>query len=334
MAHGIEQNLDDEIDSNIAFKSLSELLESGMTLQEAKAYREKISTSTKQKKKIPKASDSELIEKAKELKIFKSLFVIDECHNFFDMDNKVKVWWLTYHRHLYHDIYLITQNLSLVNSKYKPLAESFYKAKASSLTLNKKYFNYMYYTDSRMTKDSFVEVKKVPKRQEVFKLYKSGDIVESKNVIKKFIIIAILLFSLVLLLAYLYYKFSVEEKIKKDFPPGKSVSNSKPLSSGLNKNTFSINKEIESNFSDESFFVLNCSYSSCSNKEINLPPRLLKKFIDMEYIHKYYDEKVGKYLTIVYLSSSKDFYHFISKRSDTDEKDSDSINLFGAVSGK
>ncbi|UCN00056.1 zonular occludens toxin domain-containing protein [Sulfurimonas sp. SWIR-19] len=276
MAHGIEQNSDDDLNSNYESKTLSELLESGMTLQEAKAYREKISTASKQKKKIHKASDSELIKKAKELKIYKSLFVVDECHNFFDMDNKVKVWWLTYHRHLYHDIYLITQNLSLVHPKYKPLAEAFYKAKSSSLTLNKKYFNYMYYTESRMTKDSFVETIKVPKRQEVFKLYKSGDVVESKNVIKRFIYIAIFFVFVLFALAYGYYKFSIEDRITKDSAfTSFSAPVQKSVSQSVN-NGFIVESESEDkDYSDSMYMLFKCNEEMCSYKDLYIDIKLL-----------------------------------------------------------
>ncbi len=230
LAHGVSDIFDNDSDSKndeISIKTFSELINEGMSSKEAREFLDKqvkqVPVTSKKVIKV-KATDKQLIQKAKELKIYKTLFVIDECHNFFDMDDKIKVWWLTYHRHLYHDIYLITQNLSLVNVKYKPLAEAYYKAKASSLTLNKKYFNYMYYTDSRMTKDSFVNTIKVLKRQEIFKLYKSGDAVESKNVIKRFIYIALFLFVSFFIIAYLIYEFSVKDKIKKDVPVVSSAS--------------------------------------------------------------------------------------------------------------
>ena len=162
-----------------------------------------------------KASDNELIEKAKEFNIYKTLFVLDECHQYFDVEKKVLIWWLTYHRHLYHDIIMITQNLALVNSKYKPLAEAFYKAKSSSLTLSNKFFNYMYYTESRMTKASFVNTVKVLKRDNVFKLYKSGDKVDSKNVIKRFIYISIGLAVLLFFIGFMFYHYIVPKKVQK-----------------------------------------------------------------------------------------------------------------------
>jgi zona occludens toxin len=163
-----------------------------------------------------KCSDDELIAEAKKFNIYKTLFIIDECHNYFDTAKPELIWWLTYHRHLYHDIFLITQNLQLVNSKYKPLAEAFYKAKSQSLTLDKRFFQYMYHTESRMTKASYVNTIKVKRNKKVFELYKSGDTVKSKNVVLRFIIIALLLFLLLFISGYFLYQYLVPSVSKKE----------------------------------------------------------------------------------------------------------------------
>jgi len=133
--------------------------------------------------KYKKYDDKSLIEEAKKLNLYKALFVIDEAHNFFQTKDDVLVWWLTYHRHLYQDIFLITQNLALIDRKYKPLAEYFYKAVPSSLRLNKKVFKYNVFIDSRMTKASKVKVEKINFDSNVIELYHSGDVVRSPNFI-------------------------------------------------------------------------------------------------------------------------------------------------------
>ncbi len=136
-----------------------------------------------------KATDAELIEKAQELEIYKALFVIDEAHNFFQNRDQVLVWWLTYHRHLYQDIFLITQNLALIESKYKPLAEYFYKAVPSSLRFSKKVFRYNVYVDQRMYKDSRAKVEKLKLNPEVFALYHAGDDTNAPNFLKRFFLL-------------------------------------------------------------------------------------------------------------------------------------------------
>ena len=76
--------------------------------------------------KVEKKTDKELIELAKEMRLYKVLFVVDEIHNYFKAkEDPVLVWWVTYHRHLYQDLLFITQDLSLVNNEYKRVAESF-----------------------------------------------------------------------------------------------------------------------------------------------------------------------------------------------------------------
>ena len=84
---------------------------------------------------LEKKTDSELMVLADELNLSHSLFLIDECHNYFNSNNEVLIWWLSYHRHLHQDILFMTQNLSLVFKKYLSFSEFFYKAVPSSMRL-------------------------------------------------------------------------------------------------------------------------------------------------------------------------------------------------------
>ena len=272
-----------------------------------------------------KATDDALIEKAKEFNIYKTLFVLDECHQYFDVEKKVLVWWLTYHRHLYHDIILITQNLALVNSKYKPLAEAFYRAKPSSLTLNNKFFNYTYFTDSRMTKASRVNVKKVLKRKGVFELYHSGDSVDSKNVIKHFLLIALGL--AVLLFALMYYFYgSKHNKIKEHTShPAKVVPTEKRERKIVIQDNSTPDKKID--YSQKKFIVLNCSMSHCSNSNLDLPTKLLFKFEKMSLIHIFYKERISKYFTILYCSTNTDIYNFLSTKKPNNGANSENTQM-------
>ena len=288
-----------------------------------------------------KKTDEELIEKAKEFKIYKTLFILDECHQYLDLEKKVLVWWLTYHRHLHHDIYLITQKLSLVNAKYKPLAEAFYKAKPMSLTLNKQYFNYIYFTEKGMTNASKVGINKVKKRQAVFKLYQSGDSVESKNVIMKFIIIAAVFFVILMLLGYFFFS-SKDSEIENAKPHKISVSK-QIVSETKSNNSDPKEKEEkeekeEIDYENSKLFKLSCTISNCSNDDIEIPPQLLAIFIGDESIKILYENKFPTHLSDYYLTSSNDFYNFIkNKKQDLggfqdDKQDHSNINLFGSNS--
>ncbi len=124
---------------------------------------------------LQKVSDDELNEKAKELELYKGFFVIDECHNYFDNQDTVLIWWLSYHRHMYQEIFLVTQNLDLVHNKYKKFSEFFYKAHPSSVKLFKNVFKYSAYLSPRLFEKSKSHVTKIKFNQEVFDLYHSGD---------------------------------------------------------------------------------------------------------------------------------------------------------------
>jgi len=199
--------------------------------------------------------DDLLISKAKEYNIYKTLFVIDEAHNFFDVQSAHLVWWLTYHRHLHHDLFLITQNLALINSKYKPLGERFLRAKPASLSLLSKYFYYTYFTDQRLTKAGKVEVIKIPKDPKVFEIYQSGDSVKTKNVILKFLSISAFLF---VLLAIAFY-FYIHSKVSKD------VSSPAPVYSSNSEVESSQVSEIKASIPDDPVLIsLTCDDSTCS----------------------------------------------------------------------
>ena len=301
-----------------------------LSLDEIKSLRnqedKKIDKSIK-KEKLKKASDAELIEKAKELNIFKSLFVIDECHNFLDTPDKVKIWWLTYHRHLYHDVYLITQSLQLVNLKYKPLAEAFYKAKSNSLILDKRYFNYIYFTESRMSKDSRVSTIKVRRDSNVFALYKSGDTVKSKNVVLRFIKIALVLFFLLLGLGYYFYHSlsSTADKTKKKQHVSTVVS-SVPVPSSP------VIQDNQDDISNLIYMSFTCTTSMCLYKNINFDVKLLsfaKKHFHLEVINSIRLFK-SEYISIAVDSS---FLNFLQGGSNVGSNQksiniSDDINPF------
>jgi zona occludens toxin len=132
--------------------------------------------------------DDKIIEKAKELKLYKVLFVFDECHNFFkEKKDPILVWWLTYHGHIYHEIILITQGMSLLSKEYKSQGEQFYKAIPQTYRLSKKTFKYSLYSSFHMYKTDFIKSLTITPTKEVFDMYVSGDKVNSKSILHKYI---------------------------------------------------------------------------------------------------------------------------------------------------
>lgn len=131
--------------------------------------------------------DDLLIEYCKEHKIFNSYFIIDECHNFFDSQDKDLMWWLTYHRHLHHEILFLTQNKTLINMKYRSIPEVFLDAQPRSKSIGKNTMRYFHYTDFAMSKKNKYDTTSITVNDEHFNVYKSGNTSKQKQVGKKYI---------------------------------------------------------------------------------------------------------------------------------------------------
>lgn len=154
---------------------------------------------------ISKVEDAELNERAKELNLSGCLIILDEAHNFLKAKgDPVLVWWVTYHRHLYQDIYFITQDLSLINDEYKRIAEYFLKAVDSAKRLFKNKFRYIKYSSYKLYKKDVLEALTIPYLKEVFDLYHSGQSTSQKSFVRQFIYIGIFTFIFLLILFYFF----------------------------------------------------------------------------------------------------------------------------------
>ena len=159
-----------------------------------------------------KWDDKQLNELAVEYGISNAMFIIDEAHNYFDVPNKVLIWWLSYHRHLHQHIILLTQNLSIINAKYKAFPEKFLKAIPATLKIFDNNNVYRVYTNSRMSKNTEASKIKVKKFQEVFDLYGSGANHKSKSVVLPFILGSVGIFAFIILYFTVDFSNPIEDK--------------------------------------------------------------------------------------------------------------------------
>ena len=283
-----------------------------------------------------KHTDEELVKYLEDLNLKDTLFVIDEAHNFFDKKDVVLVWWLSYHRHLYHELILITQNLSLIESKYKSFSEFFYVAKPQSLTFDKRYFKYNVFCSSRLTKASQSGSIKIKRNSKVFALYKSGDSINASNVILKYILISLTIFIILFIFVYFFV-------LKHDLPISasdeevvNSIENKKMPLRALKSHGISIKgsdiDEIDSiHYNNKIFVTLNCNKSICTSKDISVPPELMATFIKEKSASILFQKKINSNLTIFYMSLNKDLFNFIKLKGSTkDDKNSKHIDLFGS----
>ncbi len=273
-----------------------------------------------------KVSDEELNEQAKEYGLYKALFVIDEAHNYFQTNDATLVWWLTYHRHMYQDIYLITQNLALINSKYKPLAEYFYKAVPASLRLNKKIFKYNVFVDSKMNKYSKAKVEKLKLNPNVIELYHSGDVVKAPNFLLRFILFAIIFFALA---AFVFYYLIYGLLTKDSNTPVSPKEVVKPI-----KTPQAISKKENFSFISDGYkyVVIKCNIDECYLFNKKIPYDVLSKLIDLSEskLIRAYPVKGTSSIRIYSLLSPQ----FISYFRSSNEKNSFKLDFFGSDSKK
>ncbi len=136
-------------------------------------------------------NEDELKLKADELGISNTLYLIDECQNYLDKANNVLIFFFTYHRHFNCEVVLITQNLSLVNYKYKGFCEQFIRAVPSTFNLISTSFTYKYFPNSRMSAKELFKTVKLKKMTSIYEAYVSGGKVFTNNVIKKILSVSL-----------------------------------------------------------------------------------------------------------------------------------------------
>ena len=226
---------------------------------------------------MKKISDTELNELAESLNLKDAFFVIDEAHNHFDKNKPVLVWWLSYHRHLHQNIILITQNLSLIDSKYKSFSEHFYKAVPSSLRIFSGSFKYIQYIGSRMYKNEVSGKFSLKFNKDIYALYHSGDNTQSKKVIYKYLALAggalvLAVFVVYLIVHFMFSKSDKTKEIKND----KNVS--RPAVSSKNADSQSMAKTDLSSSGLSITFI--CQNDICAYNSDEFSTDQIKSFID------------------------------------------------------
>lgn len=220
------------------------------------------------------SDDDELIEYAKDFNLYKTFFVLDECHNFLtDREDKIITWWLTYHGHLYQDIYLITQNLDLVSKEYKKIAEFFYMAVEPSKRLNTKKFRYVQFSSYKMFQKDLIKGGgyNLPQLEEVFNLYKSGDKNLSKSIVQKYIKLSVFLIVFLLICGYFFLK-----QFDKSSPSAKPLVKDEVL----NYDSGFIQKYKNTNDIHSFFYNIVCIGFFCKYKDFKFPSDVYSTYLN------------------------------------------------------
>jgi zona occludens toxin len=217
-----------------------------------------------------KYTDTELIVYLKEHKIYNAVIAYDECHEKLDEEDKVVVWWFAYHRHLHHEIILLTQDLGMVKPKYMKLTENFYCALSSTVKLGSnmiynKYSHYRLFDKSEMKPP--LSIKSV---QEIFDTYKSGAENKHDNHMQNRLRYLLVMGALVFFLLYMVIKgFSSSSTDTSDVNTSKKVPmTQKELEDKRREHAFKTGEvisRVKSNHSGKIHKVAYCSkkYDTC-----------------------------------------------------------------------
>jgi hypothetical protein len=143
-----------------------------------------------------------------------ALIFWDECQTDFAKEDPAYLRFCSYHRHYEGmDVYLITQNLSLVHRKYKAALDRVYFAVSSSKRLFSKTFKIKVFSDSKMYGRDLIETINFTPTKEIFNSYDSGhDKVDKSVFLKKIapIIILVVLITSIWKLLIVPYVFGVK----------------------------------------------------------------------------------------------------------------------------
>lgn len=258
-------------------------------------------------------TDSQLEDVMKDEDFFYTLIVIDECHNVLNKDDEVLVWWLSYHRHFHQDIILITQDIPLVNSKYKAFTEFYYKAIPSSRKLFNTEMVYHQYTGHQMYKTQKATTKKLPIVKEVFSLYGSGENNSQKSLVKHYLILAFSIF--IFLLIGLYFVLSNmgssdDNKIEN--------TNKLPTTPAPIQNV-SINPQVLP-IQDSTYYEMSCNKNLCFVNGNVFNKKFILHLLKNEYISRIISSSKYKY----YLVTNDKYGLFIKKEIIKNDEDKDS----------
>ncbi len=284
--------------------------------------------------------DLKLIEYSKKHNLHKCLFVIDEVHNVFkEKNNPIIVWWLTYHRHLFADFILITQDLSLVHNEYKRVAEFFFRAVDGQKRLFQSSLRYVQYSNHRMYQNSIIKGGGVSLKKDpiIYKIYHSGEYKKTSSFVVKYLIILAFLF---LLTSYLFYDFLGIFEDKANNQTSTKHQQEKELRSEdffkkpqTDKKVNSSRTNPQEKPQDYAYFI-SCIDENCyigANYELIPLDYVLKLFNELKpykYVYKKTHIKEHKFMAIF----KSDVFEIFKKRKDIQDESNEDYEKFGSGS--
>jgi len=253
--------------------------------------------------------DDELVKYSKEMNYHKALIVFDECHDFFTPQDKIKIFWLTYHRHLFHEIILLTQNKALIHSKYRAIPEIFVEAQPRSKKLFSNTLTYKKFASFAMKQTDFFGKESLKTKDEVFKLYQSGNKSSQKSILHKYILIGVIAFALVVAVFY-----NIVGSYIQDVEPTTTSDTTQSTNKNIhNVSRYKENHKTQQNQISDTFVIsfLCDNKNGCIFYDNSYPLSYIHKFINQTDSKKLYtdilylDDTIHYKLYKIYVNSSK-----------------------------
>ena len=259
------------------------------------------------------------------------LFVIDEAQNYFGKSVKLLpqlVWLITQHRHLYIELYLITQKYTLLRSDYH-LFNLVYEAYPPVKQFSKKTIKYAEYTGLPLNDDNLSKKFSLKKEQKIFDMYESGDKVESPNILKRYIIMFVFLLAFVSLGFYFFLSiFGNQSDIEKENKTSKTVDT---VISSVPEINIEMSQDIIKKFytfvitnDDDVFYIWGI------NDEEEYPIKLLSYLKD-EYFIKVIDKESDSFRTLIYVICNAEISSFLSENSEKQKKEFVGLSSFSTI---
>ncbi len=259
-----------------------------------------------------------------------TLLIIDEAQNHFGAEDKITgkkasvdpviVWWISYHGHLFTDVFLLSQNYKKIHPAYLYDIEYFLNAFSSKLQLFTTKFKYNHYVATPYHKTNIAKKEYVKKRKEIFEAYESGDKVRTKSLILPLLGYSLLgLIVVSALFTYIAYGLTSSDN--------NSVKTSQNQNHIQKANTQRPDTHIQVieeqiSFSKLKYIKLICIKNTCQNKKNNISLEIddlqdLLKNTQSTYLRS---NKFGNGMAVVYVLASSDFLGLFNKGAENEKR--------------
>ena len=264
-------------------------------------------------------------------KILSVLIIMDEAQNQLPsmingkraVPDDLVSWWISYHGHLYMDVFLLSQNYHKINAGYIYDIEYFLNAIPASqsiLGVNSSHFTYKHHLATPYNGTNLSNKIRVKKTKEVFDSYESGDSVRTKSAILPYVFYALFGVALVYIIFYFVTHFLWKNSITDAELESKKINSSVEVATNTKR-------KIKIVDSDNILFELkylkfNCIQNTCTNKlkkidfQVDDLENLLKN-TDSKYLRSV---KRSSFFSELYLLVSPTFLGLFTNQGANDEQ--------------